>query len=267
MSAVQEAALDEYMAQRTRGNAGQPGLWPEMNDIEPDLQAFASQYKNVATVFSNVIFDTSQYGANTVFESMFDWLDEIMKLASVHPETLFVVRAHPAEVFPHHESEEPVGDWLKERNHLAIPNVYFIPPTNYISSYELLKISRFCLVYNSTIGLEAVVLGIPTVTAAAGRYSGVEVTHAPTSQKAYIKLVEKFLKKGPPPVEDSVRQRARYCMYQFFFRQGLDLSAFLESPNWILKAIDASALHPDNSPETSIIYKGIMEGGPFYYPH
>lgn len=267
MSAAQEADLDEYMSQRIRGTAGQPGLWPVMNGIEPDLQALASQHKNVVSVFTNVVFDTSQYGANTVFESMFDWLDEIIKLASLHPETLFIVRAHPAEVFPRHESEELVGDWLKEQSYLAIPNVYFIPPTDYISSYELLNISRFCLVYNSTIGLEAVVLGIPTVTAAAGRYSGAGVTHAPASRKSYRKLVETFLKNGPPPVEDTVRQRARYCMYQLFFRQGLDFSAFLEVPDWTLKPINASALHPDNSPELNIIYKGIMEGGPFYYPH
>jgi len=266
MSANQEADLDEYMSQRTRGTAGQPGLWPEMKGIEPDLQALLDQYKNVVSVFTNVIFDTSQYGANTVFESMFDWLDEIMKLASLHPETLFVVRAHPAEVLPRHESEELVGDWLKEHSYLTIPNVRFIPPTDYISSYELLNISRFCLVYNSTIGLEAVVLGIPTVTAAAGRYSGAGVTHAPASRKAYRKLVEKFLKNGPPPVEDTVQQQARYCMYQLFFRQGLDLSAFLEAPGWTLKPIGASALHPDNSPEMNITYKGIMEGGPFYYP-
>jgi FkbM family methyltransferase len=267
MSATQEAELDEYISQRTRGNVGQPGLWPEIKGIEPDLQAFAGQYKNVVSVFTNVIFDTSQYGANTVFESMFDWLDEIIKLASLHPETLFVVRAHPAEVLPRHESEELVGDWLKEHSYLTIPNVRFISPTDYISSYELLNISRFCLVYNSTIGLEAVVLGIPTVMAAAGRYSGAGVAHAPASRKAYRKLVETFLKNGPPPVEDTVRQRARYCMYQLFFRQGLDFSAFLESPDWILKPIDASALHPDNSPEMNIIYKGIVEGGPFYYPH
>ena len=267
MSAAQEADFDEYMSQRIRGTVGQPGLWPEMKGIEPDLQAFAGQYKNVVSVFTNVIFDTSQYGANTVFESMFDWLDEIIKLASLHPETLFVVRAHPAEVFPRHESEELVGDWLKEKSYLAIPNVRFIPPTDYISSYDLLNISRFCLVYNSTIGLEAVILGIPTVTAAAGRYSGAGVTHATTSREAYRELVETFLKNGPPPVEDTVRQRARHYMYQLFFRQGLDFSAFLESPDWTLKPIDASALHPDNSPEMTIIYKGIMEGGPFYYPH
>jgi|GEM_PF-62360 len=267
MSATQEADFNRYMSQRIRGTVGQPGLWPEMKGIEPDLQAFAGQHKNVVSVFTNVIFDTSQYGANTVFESMFDWLDEIMKLASLHLETLFVVRAHPAEVFPHHESEELVEDWLKAQSYLAIPNVRFIPPTDYISSYELLNISRFCLVYNSTIGLEAVVLGIPTVTAAAGRYSGAGVTHAPTSREAYRELVETFLENGPPPVADTVRQRARYYMYQFFFRQGLDFSAFLESPDWTLKTINASTLHPDNSPEMNIIYKGIMEGGPFYYPH
>jgi hypothetical protein len=266
MSATQEADLDGYMSQRIRGTVGQAGLWPEMKGIEPDLQAFADQHKNVVSVFTNVIFDTSQYGANTVFESMFDWLDEIIKLASLHQESLFVVRAHPAEVFPRHESEELVGDWLKEHSYLATPNIRFIPPTDYISSYELLNISRFCLVYNSTIGLEAVVLGIPTITAAAGRYSGAGVTHAPASRKAYIKLMETFLKNGPPPVEDTVRQRARHCMYQLFFRQGLDFSAFLEAPDWTLKPIDASALHPDNSPEMNIIYKGIMEGGPFYYP-
>ena len=35
----------------------------------------------------------------------------------------------------------------------------YIPPEEYLSSYELIQASKFIMVYNSTIGLEAAIMG------------------------------------------------------------------------------------------------------------
>ena len=272
MGPAEANELDSYLAQRSQGNFTTVGtrFWPEMKGVSQELKRKAAAHRHLVTVFTNVVFDTSQVYSNTLFQSMFDWLDETMKLAIAHPETLFVVRTHPDELRAGKESQEPVGQWLEERGYLALANVAFIPPTEYTSSYELMQLSRFCLVYNSTVGLEATLLGVPVVTGGWSRYSQESVTHAPASREAYREMVGKFLEGNVPPVSVDCQQRARRYMYYSFFKAGLSLSSFIENqakerPSYTVKPFQAQALHPDESPEMRIIYDGITHGKPFHY--
>ena len=270
MGTEQEAELDHYLAQRVKGKFTMGGLrfWPEMKSVNPELRRNAKAYRQVVTVFTNVVYDTSQIHANTIFESMFDWLDETMRLAVVHPETLFIVRAHPDEFRPGRESQEPVEQWLKARGYLGLPNLVFIPPTEYVSSYELIQLSEFCIVYNSTISLEATLLGTPVVTGGRTKESQEGITHAPASREAYRDLVASFLKEGVSPLLQAWQQRARRFMYYMLFRTALDLSAFVEPLvryGYAIKPVQAQALHPDRSPEMRIIYDGIINNKPFHY--
>lgn len=268
MDENQQAEFDRYLAKRMQGDFTMGGVrfWPEMKGISPELRHKVEAYRQVVTVFTNVVFDTSQTHANTIFESMFDWLDETMRLAATHLETLFIVRAHPDELRPGKESQEAVGQWLEARGHLGLPNLIFMAPTEYVSSYELIGLSHLCIVYNSTIGLEAVLLGTPVVTGAQAKYSGEKVTHAPSSREAYRDMVTSFLEGGVPSVPEAWQQRARRFMYYLLFRESLDLSMFIESTVSSIKFTEALALHPDNSLEMSIIYDGIIKGKPFCYP-
>jgi hypothetical protein len=267
MNANQETELDRCLGERMQGDFTMGGVsfWPEMKSVDPELQRKAEAYRKVVTVFTNVVYDTSQKSANTIFESMFDWLDETMKLPAAHPDTLFIVRAHPDELRSSRESQEPVEQWLKDRGHLRLPNVAFISPKEYLSSYDLVHLSRFCIVYNSTIGLEATLLGTPVVIGALAKYSRETITHAPTSRDAYRELVISFLEGGAPSMPESWQQRARRFMYYMLFRASLDLSAFVEPPGNYVRSLSALALHPENSQEMKIIYDGIMNGTPFCY--
>lgn len=267
MDADQEAELDRYLAQRMRGEFSMGGVqfWPEMKSVSPELRSKANTYRQLVTVFTNVVYDTSQTHANTIFDNMFDWLDETMKLIVAHPDTLFILRAHPDELRRGRESQEPVEELLKARGQLGLPNLVFIAPTEYVSSYELIHLARFCIVYNSTIGLEAALLGTPVVTGARAKYSQEGVTHNPTSRDGYGELVTSFLKDGVPPLPEDWQQRARHFMYYMLFRASLDLSAFFEPLGNYSRSLSGPALHPDNSQEMNIIYNGIMKEMPFCY--
>ena len=119
-----------------------------------------ANFKQIVPVFTNVIFDTSQPHSNVVFPHMFAWLDLVLEIAREHPDTLFVIRAHPDEARPGKASQESVSQWVNKTNADSLPNLIFVDSDQPLSSYELIQRSKFVMVYNSTIGLEASILGI-----------------------------------------------------------------------------------------------------------
>jgi hypothetical protein len=168
----QNKKLDDYLAKRFQGDFTMAGIkfWADMKGLDESFLQKASQFKQIVPVFTNVIFDTSQPHANTVFEDMFDWLDLVLEVIKEHPETLFVIRAHPDETRVRKASRETVAGWVEARKVTDLPNVIFVSPQETLSSYELILKSKFVMVYNSTIGLEASIMGMPVLFAGKARF-------------------------------------------------------------------------------------------------
>ena len=144
-------------------------------------------------MFTNVIFDTSQPHANTVFEDMFAWLDLVLEVIRSHPETLFVIRAHPDELRVRKASRETVAAWVEATGADQEPNVIFVGPQETLSSYELILKSKFVLVYNSTIGLEASIMGAPVLCAGKARFTQYPTVFFPQSAAEARSKMEEFL--------------------------------------------------------------------------
>ncbi len=159
----QNTRLDEYLQKRFQGQFTMAGIrfWPEMRGLDKAFLQKAANFRQIVPVFTNVVYDTSQVHANTVFPHMFAWLDSILEIIRAHPETLFVIRAHPDEMRPGtaKQSRESVRSWVMQTKADKLPNVVFIDSREYVSSYELIQRSKFVMVYNSSIGLEAALIG------------------------------------------------------------------------------------------------------------
>src|SRR5258706_883853 len=80
MNDEQNAKLDEYLAKRFQGDFTMAGIkfWADMKGLDESFLKKAAGFKQIVPIFTNVIFDTSQPHANTVFEDMFDWLDLVL---------------------------------------------------------------------------------------------------------------------------------------------------------------------------------------------
>ena len=156
------------------------------------LQRMAG-FQQVVPVFTNVIFDTSQPHSNVVFPHMFAWLDLVLELASAHPETLFVLRAHPDENRPGTASQESVHQWVERTQAEGLPNLIFIDSHQPLSSYELIQRSKFVMIYNSTIGLEASLLGAAVLCAGRARFTQLPTVFFPPSQEIFRLQAEQFL--------------------------------------------------------------------------
>lgn len=270
LSDAMNARLDDYLSSRFSGNFTMAGIkfWPEMQQLDPELAGRIALYKKIVPIFTNVIFDTSQVHANTLFKDMFQWLESIYQNMLDHPEVLFVLRAHPDEGRKGKASRESVADWVKNRGLLSLPNVVFIDSNQFVSSYELIRRSHFVMNYNSTIGLEATLLGRPVLTAGKARYTQIPTTFFPASRAEYSESLEKFLNADEIEVPEEFMQNGRRFLYAQLFQTSIPFGEYLKDDGvWkgyvTLRDFQTQALLPENSETMQILTDGILHGKDF----
>jgi hypothetical protein len=243
-------------------------FWPEMRQLDRGFIEKLERFKQVVPVFTNVIFDTSQIHANLVFDTMFDWLDLILEIIREHPETLFVIRAHPDELREGKQSQESVHMWVEENGVDQLENVIFVAPDEYLSSYDLIQRSSVVLVYNSSIGLEASIMGKAVICGGKSRYTDHETVFFPDSPAEYQQLVNDFLKFNHGHLAPEKHQvNARRFMYYQIFKASIPFDEFLEEhtqPGYVrLKPASWRQLKVENSAAMKTLVDGIVHQKPF----
>jgi hypothetical protein len=270
LSPEQDARLDAYLAQRLKGNFSMAGVrfWPEMRGLDEAFLQKLSAFRQVIPVFTNVIFDTSQPHSNVVFPDMFAWLDQVLETAQGHPETLFVIRAHPDETRPGKAARESVAGWASARRIESLPNLYFVGADEYFSSYELIQRSKFIMVYNSTIGLEAAILGAPVLCAGKARFTQLPTVFFPSSIEEYRQKAEAFLAAPEVQAPPEFRANARRFLYYQLYKTSLPFDDLIEEdgiwPGFArLRDVPVEAFDPAGSPVLRVVVDGILNGSPF----
>lgn len=262
--------LDDYLSSRFKGDFSMAGVrfWPEIKPLGPDFLSKAAEFERIVPVFTNVIFDTSQVHANTLFPHMFAWLDNVQTVAAAHPNILFVIRAHPDECRPGKESRESVADWVKKSAILNLPNVVFYDASEFVNSYELIHRSHLVMVYNSTIGLEATLLGKPVLAGGKARFTQLETSFYPASADEYNQLLEKLLTTDMIEIPPHYRHNARRFLYYQLYATSLEFGDFVEDDRvWKgyvkLKDFPLDLLKPERSPTIQSLLDGIIHEGDF----
>jgi len=275
LSPAQKKRLDAYLEQRFQGNFTMAGIrfWPQMRRLDEGFLKKAAAFQQVVPVFTNVIFDTTQDHANTVFAHMFDWLDQVLAFIRHHPETLFVLRAHPDESRPGKESQESVAEWANRNDLVSLPNLCFVDAGEYLNSYELIQRSRFVMVYTSTIGLEASLMGAPVLMGGSARFNTPDLptVFSPASPAEYFSRAEAMLSAEKVTVPPLLRENARRYLYYEIFRAALPFADYLrEDGIWrgyvAFKPFSWEALLPQNSLTMRTIVDGILLDKPFLLP-
>lgn len=272
LTPAQSARLEQHLSQRLKGEFTMAGIrfWPEISGLDETFLARAAQFKQVVPVFTNVVFDTSQVHANTIFPQMFAWLDQTLEVIRAHPETFFVIRAHPDEKRVSKVSRESVSDWALRNRVAELPNVLFVDSHESLSSYDLIQRSKFIMVYNSSIGLEGTLLGIPVLCGGRARYTQYATVFLPKTAEAYRQTAEQFLQAKEIEVSPEFKANARRFLYYQFFRVSLSFERFLEAhptPGYVqLKHFSWQDLLFENSTVAQILVNGIMQGDAFLLP-
>lgn len=267
LSESQHARLNAYLQNRFQGNFTMAGIkfWENIQGLNESLNKKIKQYMQIVPVFTNVIFDTSQPHANTIFSDMFTWLDTVLETAKKHPETLFIIRAHPDEGRIRKASLETVAGWVETRHAEEQENIIFISPNEFISSYELISRSKFVMIYNSTIGLEASIMGTAVLCAGKARFTQYPTVFFPQEKHEYIRMLESFLCADKIDIPAEFHQNARRFLYYQLYRTSLPFGEFLKSgvrtTHARLKWFDTQKLALSDTIQT--VTKGLFENGDF----
>jgi hypothetical protein len=269
LNAKQNARLDAYLAKRFQGDFTMAGIkfWSDIKGLDESFLQKAAGFKQIVPIFTNVIFDTSQPHANTVFEDMFDWLDMVLDVIRQHPETLFVIRAHPDELRVRKSSRETVAGWVSSRAADKEPNVVFVSPRETLSSYELIQRSKFVMVYNSTIGLEASIMGAAVLCAGRARFTQYPTVFFPETVEEVRRKMKEFLDVEKIEVPAEFKRHARRFLYYQLFRTSLPFGDFLEpsvrTTQTRLKSFRLEKLLPEKSKAIEAIFDGLLNNGDF----
>jgi len=268
LNAEQNKKLDAYLAKRFQGDFTMAGIkfWADMQGLDEAFLKKAENFKQIVPIFTNVIFDTSQPHANMVFEDMFDWLDLVLEEMRSHPETLFVIRAHPDELRVRKASRETVAGWVEARHVTDLPNVVFISPNETLSSYELILKSKFVMVYNSTIGLEASIMGAPVLCSGRARFTQYPTVFFPQTIEDVREKMKELLAAELIDVPLDFKRNARRFLYYQLFKTSLPFGKFLEpsvrTTQTRLKSFELYELTKSESARA--IMDGVLESGDFW---
>lgn len=268
LTAEQDRQLDTYLVDRRSSKRSLVDYWPSVVTdrarIAADLGLDESRL--VVTVFTNILWDSAVQERDVAFDGMFDWLHRTVELLGGNKNVQLVIRIHPAEVRLHgQETVERVADRLAETFASLPPSVRVVTPESPLSSYTLLECSNLVLVYTSTMGLEAALLGKPVVVAGETHYrrKGFTLDVESTEQyAAWLQNPRAVLNQ----VTDSQVELARRYAYRFFFRSMLPFRLVLEPTrnHPVYSFADLGALMPGSDPVLDIICDGILDGTPFF---
>tara|TARA_B100001109_G_scaffold255543_1_gene259149 strand:+ start:11938 stop:13533 length:1596 start_codon:yes stop_codon:yes gene_type:complete len=172
--------------------------------------------KKIVSVFGNVSWDTSQYISNTIFLSMFDWLESLKELIKSNPDYLFIFRAHPGENRRLKKTFYGMGQWLEDNNIQDFENAIIVNSDDKIDSYEIINKSNLVLVYNSTIGIESTMMGKKSYVAASTHYSDQPFVMNFNSKQAYIEQLKTDLKTENFKISETMIQLSKSYYYQLF---------------------------------------------------
>lgn len=270
LNEAENQQLDAYLSRRFKGDFSMAGIrfWRDIQALDEGFLAKAAQFDKLVPVFTNVIFDTSQVHANVLFADMFAWLNYVEELIRANPRTLFVIRAHPDEMRPGStkQSRQSVAAWVAARGLQALPNVVFIPPTEFVDSYALIEKAHFVMLYNSSIGLEASIMGKAALCAGAARYTQYPTLYFPASLAEYKQQAQRFLVAAEVPQPAAFVHEARRVLYFQLFKTSLPFERFVQptSMGYVnLADFDVDALRAANAPAIRSVYEGVVEHKPF----
>ena len=129
-----------------------------------ELQITNIKSKFIITIFLNVSWDSASLGVETNFHSTFKMIENISQELLTINNIILIVRQHPIERDPIITTRDNYNLLERKLKNKYKDKFLFIKANDNFNSYELIEKSNIVISHSSTVGLEAAILGKPSIT-------------------------------------------------------------------------------------------------------
>ncbi len=185
-----------------------------------------SQKVNVA-VFCSSDFEYIGFEGydNLIYKDQSDALIKILESFDLTPNIKFYIRSHPyLSGFDNSQTRFESG--LDKR----FNNVEVIPPESPVSSYSLLDACDLIITFGSTVGIEAVYAGKPSISLGRSLYEDFDAVIKPKNHQELVSIIENYLNDKSLPASGNAEEAIE--KYGFFMKMsGLPLQ-YVKMPTY-----------------------------------
>ena len=169
------------------------------------------KFNNGVLIALNSSWDSAALGLHIVFDSSAQWIVETTRWLLDNTDSDVIIRQHPVERLAIARTTDDYRKLLSD-NFRDDARVHFIAADALVNSYDLLNAVKTVVVYTSTIGSEAAVLGKVVLTPSRSYYSSLGfVWNADTREKYFTHLLNAV--KGNYSVSGTMKDDAICCYY------------------------------------------------------
>jgi hypothetical protein len=180
-----------------------------------------------AVICPHISWDAPVGGGPTLYPTYEAWLIETVRAACANADVNWLVKIHPANVGKAaREGFEPTSVEVAaiERHVGPLPaHVSIVPADTAVSTWSWFGVMDYCVTVRGTVGLEAALRGIPTLTAGVGRYDRHGFTIDAESREQYLERLARIT--SIPALTSAQRELARRYAYGQFLLRPLPLTS------------------------------------------
>jgi hypothetical protein len=190
-----------------------------------------SSDKKVAVIFPHILWDSSFFYGEDLFDDYTQWFVETVRAASANSRLQWVIKLHPAHLVKAKQAKDTgrVSELVVIENSIgSLPDhVKLVYPDTELSTYSLFEIADYAVTVRGTVGIESALFGVPAVTAGTGRYDRRGFTLDSSTRQEYLEKLA-TLETFPRLSAEQLELAERYAYGVFSCRPLILSSASLE---------------------------------------
>ncbi len=219
--AVDEEILQSYKSNQwysSQASAVKTQLY-DTNKLKKKLSI--TDNKKVAIIYPNIFWDATYFWGKHLFKDYQDWFLETVKEACKNNNVQWFIKIHPSNIVKLGKNKD-FSEVKVIRKYLdKLPNnIKFIYPNDGISTNSLFSISDFCVTVSGTVGIEASIQGVTTITGGNFRYDNLGFTIDSQTKEEYLNKLSNIEKLSP--INDEQIEIAYRYAYATFIQKSIE---------------------------------------------
>lgn len=214
-------------------------LYKTTSDLSPLSSKYdISRYKKKFALFTNLVWDATIVGRDTIFQNMSEWIKATIEFFESRKDYCLIIRIHPAEAGVYGlVSNERTIDEIREFRPKLPENIIVIRPDEKINSYDIIDNTDIILNYASNVGLEAILSGKTVINTGPAHFMNKGFALEPKSAKEYLEILGKIIQSDNFEMKMDREQILRYAYFAFIEGQ-IDLNIFPEETPYLVRKLN-----------------------------